>query len=386
MAKTRPSITQESKYRTRIDEMAALWSLEESPCLRWLINLAPAGLSLMREGLSYADFFQDPALQLNEELKALAWVEGLGIDDLFVPHLQPQAGVTIFASAFGCLIDFPENMYPRSHPLLKSGDPAEKVYDLPRPSVTDGQLGEMLEFTDYFVGKTGGRYPIQMTDIQSPVDTAYLVWDSIAFMMAMYDHPQEVHYLMRLVTDLTIDFIREHRARSPEFIPCHYPDIWLPDGMGVAISDDALAVLSPQTYLEFALPYTNELSEEFGGVFIHTCGNFIHQFDNLKKVRELRGINFGATETPFEAVWDHFNDKTAIVPHTGLNKDIHFETEINFLQHVLRTKTHNRGLLVIAAPGKVCGEKLSAKKLREFAHNAKSLIEEDARFKKGSSV
>jgi hypothetical protein len=184
---------------------------------------------------------------------------------------------------------------------------------------------------------------------------------------------------MRLVTDLTIEFIKEHRARSPEFVPCHYPDIWLDDGKGVAISDDALAVLSPQTYEEFALPYTNELSEEFGGVFVHSCGNFIHQFENLKKVRELRGINFGATETPFEAVWEHFNGRTAIVPHTGLNKDIHFETEIDFLKHVLLTKTHNRGLMVVASPVKVCGEKLSAAKLRRFSRDVRALIEEDAR-------
>ena len=166
-----------------------------------------------------------------------------------------------------------------------------------------------------------------------PVDTAYLIWDSISFMMAMYDHPQEVHHLMRLVTDLTIAFIKEQRARSPEFVPLHYPALWYPDGMGVAVSDDLLPVLSPQIYEAFALPYLNELSEEFGGVFIHSCGNFVHQFDALKKVHQLRGINFGATETPFEAVWENFN-KTAIVPHMGLNKDIRFESQLDYFQHI----------------------------------------------------
>ncbi len=373
------SITQEPKYQNRIDEMTALWNLVESPRLRWAFNMCSSSLPLEGERLSFADYFQDQEMQLDEQLRAVDWVARLEIDDLYVPHLRPQGGVTIFASAFGCPIEYQENLYPQCRPVIKRDDPAEMVYDLPRPSVTDGQLGQMLEFTDYFVEKTGGRYPIQMTDVQSPADTAYLIWDSTSFMMAMYDHPREVHHLMRLVTDLTIDFIKEHRARSSEFVPFSYPALWFPDGMGVGISDDMLAVIGPQTYEEFALPYMNELSEEFGGVFIHSCGNIVHQLDVLKKVRQLRGINFGATETPFEAVWEHFNEKTAIIPHTGLNKDIHFETEIDLLQHVLRNKTHNRGVLVAIDPGKVCGDQLSDAKLRQFADRANTLIDEDAR-------
>ena len=132
--------------------------------------------------------------------------------------------------------------------------------------------------------------------LQGPLDTAYLVWEPSAFMVAMYTNPKEVHHLMRLVTDLIIKFVKEMRSRCPEFIPCHYPPLYLPDGRGISISDDCLAVVSPKLYEEFALPYVNELSEEFGGAFIHSCGDFVHQLDNLTKVHELRGLNFGATE------------------------------------------------------------------------------------------
>jgi hypothetical protein len=169
--------------------------------------------------------------------------------------------------------------------------------------------------------------------------------------MAMYDHPKEVHHLMRLVTDLIISYVKEQRSRSPEFLPCHYPPLWLPDGRGIAISDDGLAVISPKLYQEFCLPYVNELSEEFGGIMIHSCGNFVHQFDNLERVHELRGINFGATETPFEAVWERFGGKTAIIPHLGLNNEIHFDGNREYLQHVLSTKTHDRGLCLCVMPG-----------------------------------
>lgn len=46
---------------------------------------------------------------------------------------------------------------------------------------------------------------------------------------------------------------------------------------------------------DFCLPYVNELSEEFGGVMIHSCGNFSHQLDNLAQVRDLRA-HFGHRE------------------------------------------------------------------------------------------
>jgi hypothetical protein len=69
-------------------------------------------------------------------------------------------------------------------------------------------------------------------------------------------------------------------------------------------------------------------------------------------VHNLRGINFGATETPFEAVWRRFAGKTAIIPHLGLNNEIHFKDNREYMEHVLRTTTHTRGLCIIVTPGK----------------------------------
>jgi hypothetical protein len=149
-------------------------------------------------------------------------------------------------------------------------------------------------------------------------------------MMELNDHLQAVHQLMRMITDLTIEFVKEHRKRCPELMPISYPAGWSPIGMGLGISDDTWAVISPQFYTEFALPYLNELSKEFSGVFTHSCGSFIHQFDNLEKVSKLRGINFGAAETPCEAIWERFNGKTAIVPHLGINKDIYFKSQLAY--------------------------------------------------------
>jgi uroporphyrinogen-III decarboxylase len=347
------SVTQEPKYAARIENWKAFWALEDIGRPLWLIPSEPVltAATLLIEPLP--KLFTDKVTQLQTSLNILNWRELIKVDDDFVPHLEPYGGVTVFASAFGCEVEFFEHTLPWAHAVIKADDPPEKVYDLPTPKPTDAQLGQMLEFTEYFVEQTKGRYPIAMTDLQGPLDTAYLVWDSSAFMLAMYTNPKEVHHLMRVVTDLIVDYVKEQRKRSPEFIPCHYPPFYLPDGQGLQISDDGLAVISAKLYEEFCLPYVNELSEEFGGISIHSCGNFVHQFDNLEKVHNLRGLNFGASETSFDAVWERFNGKTAIMPHMGLNNssgEIYFANTQEYMDHVLRTKTHNRGFGIIVLP------------------------------------
>jgi len=347
------SVTQEPKYASIIENWKEFWALEDRERPLWLIPSEPVltASALLMEPLTR--LFREKEVQLRASLNVLNWRETITAGDDFVPHLEPYGGVTVFASAFGSEVEFFDHTLPWAHPVIKADDPPEKVYELPAPKITDGQLGEMLEFIDYFVEQTKGRYPIANTDLQGPLDTAYLVWDSSAFMLAMYTNPKEVHHLMRLVTDLIIDYVKEARKHSPEFIPCHYPPLYIPDGEGLQISDDGLAVISAKLYEEFCLPYVNELSEEFGGISIHSCGNFVHQFDNLAKVHNLRGLNFGASETPFEAVWERFNGKTAIIPHLGLNNssgDIHFADTQEYMEHVLRTKTHNRGFGIIVLP------------------------------------
>lgn len=368
-------ITEEPRYAEIIRRWEAFWALEDVGRPLWLVPTNPALAAAEARLAPMRPLLQDKAIQLQASLAVLQWRESVGLDDDFVPHLQPQQGVTVFASAFGCQVDFFGHTMPWAHPVIAAGDPPEKVYDPPTPAVTDGQLGTILEFTDYFAAETKRRYPLALTDLQGPLDSAYLVWEPGAFMVAMYTNPREVHHLMRLVTDLIVRFVKEQRARSPEFLPCHWPPLWLPDGRGISVSDDCLAVLSPQLYREFALPYLNELSEEFGGVFVHSCGDFSHQLDNLAKVHDLRGINFGVTETPFRAVWERFGGKTAIVPHVGLNTEVHFSSHEDFIRHVLGIADHCRGLCLVVVPHGDPARLTDPGFAADFVRSTKALLE-----------
>jgi hypothetical protein len=367
-------ITRDAPYADTVHRWDAFWSLEDLGRPLWLLPTSPVLTAAMTGLVPIRQLLQDKATQLNAQLGLLAWREALNIGDDFVPHLQPQGGVTVFASAFGCPVDFFDHTLPWAHPVIGADDPPEKVYDLAPPAVDAGQLGDMLAYTDYFVAETAGRYPVAITDLQGPLDTAYLVWESSAFMMAMHTTPREVHHLMRLVTDLIIRYVKAQRARAPEFLPCHFPPLWLPDRRGISVSDDGLAVIGPALYREFCLPYMNELSEEFGGVMIHSCGNFAHQFDNLEQVHQLRGINFGATETPFGSIWERFGGKTAVIPHLGLNKDIRFANNVEYMDHVLRTKTHTRGLCVLVTPDELGPHATDPDQLAGFVRQAKAAL------------
>ena len=349
-------ITSEPPYPEMIQRWEAFWRLEDLGRPLWMIPTPPAFTVATLGLVPMQALLRDKAVQLQASLNLLQLREALDIGDDFVPQLRPELGAIPLPSAFGCPVRWFDHTLPWAQPAIQASDPPERVYELPKPKVTDAYLGTILEYIDYFVAETGGRYPIALAELTGPMNTAYQVWESDAFMLAMYTHPKEVHHLMRLVTDLIIAFVKEQRARSPEFNPCHFPPVWFPNGHGTAFGDDCMAVLSPKLYQEFALPYVNEISDEFGGLIIHSCGNIVHQFDNLAKVHNLRGLNFGASETPFAAVWERFGGKIAILPHIGLNKEFSFESHVEFIEHIFRTATHWRGLCILVSPPELAGQ------------------------------
>jgi len=351
------NIWKENSEAAKKERWKALWAMEDLPRPLWFVPASPV-LSVfgkfINQKRSVTRLFMDRDYQFERSMKFnrfFSLAQKVWSRDDFVLHLQPQMGVGVFASALGCEVGFPPDQMPWTHFAIKAGDPADKVYELPTPDVRGGLLGDILDFAEYFDRKAEHRFPIAVTDVQGPIDTAYLVWDSCDFMVAMYEHPQEVHHLMRLCTDLLIKFIREMRSKVREFVPAHFPPVYLPDGMGICVSEDALAVLSPHLYEEFSLPYINELSEEFGGILIHSCGNFEHQLVNLQKVRGLRGINFGVSETRFEAVWDAFGGRTVIIPHCTAETIVaDFKNAYEWVGHVLEKKAGNRGLALMVIP------------------------------------
>jgi uroporphyrinogen-III decarboxylase len=316
--------------------LASLWKLEDVGRPAFQINVQ------VDSGTTMLERFNEPAKMLRHQL--LEFEAKSRIADDFVPALFPYLGTAIFPSAFGCPVKWFDNQDPWAESIIN--DDPHKIYALSQPTVRDGLLGRVLEDTRYLREQTRGAYPIRMTDVQGPFDIAYLIWRHEDFMFALRESPQEVHHLLGMVTRLIIDFVKEQRRIAGEFIPCHYPPIWMPDGMGISISDDVMTLISPRHYETFVLPYINQLSDAFNGIFIHSCGNFTHQLANLEKVHNLRGIDFAVGEMPFAPVAERFAGKVVLSVRLGLDKERHFVDIPSWVEHVLRGTPTARGLFL----------------------------------------
>lgn len=290
------------------------------------------------------DRLLDPAKFLRAQLEEIgAQLEQPGD---FVPSLCPTLGLVGIPSAFGAKVMWWENDLPAVQPAI---DDADQIEALPTPTVRDGELGRMLDYTRYFIEETGGRYPLRMSDIQGPLDSAALILGHNGFLMAMYTAPDAVHRLLGKVTDLTIAFVEAQRdiARRMgcEFVPSMFQP-WMPDGGGVSVSNDECVMISAAMHDEFNVPYLNRLSEAFGGIFIHSCGKWVHQYPSLANVRGLKGLEFGASEAPFMPVLDYWGDKVVLACRIGLHRDLKFEGMADFVRQVTGAAQTYRGLFL----------------------------------------
>lgn len=123
------------------------------------------------------------------------------------------------------------------------------------------------------------------------MDTAGIVMKDTALFEAVYTHPKEVHQLLKMVTETLIKMVRIFEEKvTNRFCYSHANTNWLP--YGVHVSDDYLPVISPKVYEEFSLPYNEMIAKEFGGVFLHSCGDYTHQAVNLLGTKRLMGVDF----------------------------------------------------------------------------------------------
>ena len=263
-----------------------------------------------------------------------------------VPALCPTLGVIAVPSAFGAEVVWWDHDFPAVRPLAGGID---ALRDLERPRVSGGELGRILECTRVFLDRTGGRMPIRLGDIQGPLDNAALILGHTTFLEALITAPGEIHRLLDMITDLMVEFVVTQReivrASGAEFVPSSFQP-WLPDGRGLSIANDVAVMLSPGLHDEFGLPYINRLSDAFGGVYIHSCGDWTHLFPSLDKVRGLRGLEFGGSEAPFDKVLARFGGRTVLACRVGLNRDLRFAGMADFARRVIAAAPTPRGLFL----------------------------------------
>jgi hypothetical protein len=203
------------------------------------------------------------------------------VDTDYIPYLEPWHGVGVYAEAFGCPFEWRKDDSPWCHPIVKD---IAGLHRLEKPVLSKAKmLNFVCDTVEFFDRQTQGQIPIALTDTQSPLDNATLICDTTFFFMSAYEHPDEIKRLLQWVTDLMIDASRQQRklARN-QAKPGHV--MWSPtDGRGLSISEDDLVMIGSDFYEEFAKPYNMQLADAFGGLAVHSCGEWKQHFVPLSE-------------------------------------------------------------------------------------------------------
>ena len=128
-----------------------------------------------------------------------------------------------------------------------------------------------------------------LPDIQSPMDISALIWNKNSFYIALLEEPAAVKELSGKVFDLLTAFLDEWFSRYGTEYIAHYPSYYMSGGM--TLSEDEIGAIDTNMFDEFFYDELCELSDHYGGIGIHCCADAVHQWDNLKRIPNLRLLN-----------------------------------------------------------------------------------------------
>ena len=208
------------------------------------------------------------------------------IPDHTIPFLSMITGTEIFAEAFGCQIHKPDNNNPYALPLIFDW---KQLRNIKQPKIEDTNLVKLFESADRLKTRVGADALFGLFDIQTPMDIAALIWEKTDFFMALYDTPEAVHELSQMIKEFLFELIDEwFRRYGREFI-AHFPDYYMP--YGISMSEDEIGTVSSDMYQDFFEKELVEFSERYGAIGIHSCANSVHQWENLKRIPNLKILN-----------------------------------------------------------------------------------------------
>jgi len=199
------------------------------------------------------------------------------------------------AGAFGCECTPNAEADPWVKCLIREEN-AEDVFDLKVPDVINNPYFEQAwKHVEALQNKS--KIPLRVINVPSPLVTASLIWDYTSFIEATLAYPDEVHCLMEKVTEATIAYVKEMFKRITNLYGISHEFWYVPRDLGIRISDDTAALLSPNLYREFGVKYNGMISKEFGGVVVHSCGNVANIAGPMMEIPGIKGLDFTIPQT-----------------------------------------------------------------------------------------
>jgi uroporphyrinogen-III decarboxylase len=192
-------------------------------------------------GIDILDYFTNEEIWFQANRKAIETFP----DVMFLPGFWSEFGMCTEPSAFGARCLFPKNEFPFAEPIIRD---VAQIADLPDPNpATDGLLPfvlNRLRSAQPRIEQLGHR--IRFSVCRGPLNVASFLMGATEFLMALKTDPDEVHKLLRKVTDLLKKWNALQRQTFPTI-----------DGM--LMLDDIVGFMGEADFKEFGLPYFKEL-------------------------------------------------------------------------------------------------------------------------------
>lgn len=173
-------------------------------------------------------------------------------------------------------------------------EPAD-IARLPDPEIRPGSVAQgWLDMNRWCLEETEGRLPISVVDMQGPVDAAAQLWGYDGLFMLAYEDPALFHHYLSKVTDAFILLWRAQKELAGDlFVGTHlFAHNWVPPSFGASVSADSLVMISADFFDEFYVPHLQRLADTFGGLCIHSCGNYAGAVPGLYRAPCIAGVNW----------------------------------------------------------------------------------------------
>lgn len=279
------------------------WNLEETPEVPFLIEIG-------RPHFATEGYYDDDQAELQRH--AQYHQERTEVYDYGMPNIKPNLGISVMAAAFGCDVTVNNEADPWVTPLIRETNVTD-VYTLKKPDPVNNPIYKKAFARIKFL-QANSTLPLRLVNVPSPLVTASLIWEYTSFIESTLLHPKEVHVLLEVVTEATIEFVQLQLQRITNLYTMGHEMWYIPPEVGVRISDDTAALLSPKLYREFGVKYNAKLSEAFGGLIVHSCGDLKHVLPAMMEIPGLRGID---VTIPQNSKWEVI--KEAAAGKTALN-------------------------------------------------------------------
>ncbi len=179
---------------------------------------------------------------------------------------------------------------------------------------------------------------LRTPDFQGTLNTASLIMDQEEMMMAMYTEPEKLHQLLDQICNFLIDYFNYLKRESGNRVCGNiWPYTFFPSDLGASFTEDFMPLISAAEYKEFGLPYVERMSEAFGAVHIHCCGDWGRHAENLYNSKaKIKAAEFHYPCTRIEEI-EILNENTVFIPYIILdhqdNKE--FSSTIEYYDHLL---------------------------------------------------